>query len=137
MEKEKLIKILSEHVDWLSGSGGKCADLSDAYLSGANLSDANLRDAYLRRAYLSSADLSSADLSGADLSSADLSNILTNHLTTGICMGCPETGAFEAWKRCDNGIQVRPIIPVDGTYCKHSTKTTWRGGECARIKKEE
>ena len=87
-----LKKILDEHLLWLNGKGGSCANLSDAdlrdadlrcanlsnadlfgaNLRGANLSDANLRNADLCRADLRNADLCRADLRNADLSGADL-----------------------------------------------------------------
>ena len=57
---ENLQEVLSAHLKWINGDGGKRADLS-----GANLSDANLRGANLRGADLRGADLSYADLSGA------------------------------------------------------------------------
>ena len=57
-----LKKILDEHLLWLNGEGGSCANLRDADLRGANLSDADLRYADLCRADLSNADLRCADL---------------------------------------------------------------------------
>jgi len=71
-------QILEEHQLWLTGKGGKRADLSGANLyradlSGAILSGANLYRADLFRANLSGANLSGANLSGADLSCATLS----------------------------------------------------------------
>ena len=65
--------ILTDHKLWLSGNGGKRADLSWADLSWANLSRADLAEADLSGADLSEADLSWADLSWADLSGANLS----------------------------------------------------------------
>ena len=38
-----LKKILDEHLLWLNGEGGSCANLFGANLRGANLSDADLR----------------------------------------------------------------------------------------------
>ena len=74
-----LKKILDEHLLWLNGKGGSCANLSNADLFGAdlrcaNLSDADLRDADLRCANLSNADLFGANLRGANLSDANLRN---------------------------------------------------------------
>ena len=66
-------QILENHQLWLTGKGGKKADLSDANLVGANLSRATLSRAILSGANLSNANLSDADLSDADLSGADLS----------------------------------------------------------------
>ena len=78
MTRDKLTETLESHKLWLSGKGGKRADLRlanllDADLSGANLSWADLSGANLSWAYLSGANLSWADLSGANLSRANLS----------------------------------------------------------------
>ena len=67
-----LKKILDEHLLWLNGEGGSCANLFGANLRGANLSDADLRCANLCDADLRGANLSDADLRGANLSDADL-----------------------------------------------------------------
>ena len=67
-----LKKILDEHLLWLNGEGGSCANLFGANLRGANLSDADLRCANLFGADLRGANLSDADLRGANLSDADL-----------------------------------------------------------------
>jgi uncharacterized protein YjbI with pentapeptide repeats len=75
---EELNNILGEHKFWLSGKGGKIADLSYADLSNANLNGADLSRANLSYADLSYADLSRANLSYADLSYADLSNANLN-----------------------------------------------------------
>ena len=67
-----LKKILDEHLLWLNGEGGSCANLFGANLRGANLSDADLRCANLSDADLRCANLRDADLRGANLSDADL-----------------------------------------------------------------
>ena len=67
-----LKKILDEHLLWLNGEGGSCANLFGANLRGANLSDADLRCANLSDADLRGANLSDADLRCANLSDADL-----------------------------------------------------------------
>jgi len=67
-------QILENHQLWLTGKGGKKADLSDANLSRATLSRADLSCANLVGANLSRATLSRAILSGANLSNANLSN---------------------------------------------------------------
>jgi len=69
----ELKQILDDHALWLSGTGGKRANLSRADLSGANLSRADLYGANLYGADLSGANLSGANLSGADLYGANLS----------------------------------------------------------------
>ena len=66
-------QILENHQLWLTGKGGKKADLSDANLFGADLSCANLVGADLSRANLSGANLVGANLSRATLSRAILS----------------------------------------------------------------
>jgi len=71
---ENLQEVLSAHLKWINGDGGKRANLVDANLVDADLSYANLRGANLRRADLRRADLSYANLSGANLSGADLSD---------------------------------------------------------------
>ena len=65
-------QILENHQLWLTGKGGKKADLSDANLVGADLSRADLSCANLV-----GADLSCANLVGADLSCANLSGAKT------------------------------------------------------------
>jgi uncharacterized protein YjbI with pentapeptide repeats len=102
----------------LSGANLSRADLSGADLSCANLSGANLYGADLSRANLSGANLSGANLYGADLSGANLygadlygaKNIpIKARLLTQIV---PETGAFDAWKKCANNVIVHLLIPA-------------------------
>ena len=69
---ENLQEVLSAHLKWINGDGGKRANLVDANLVDADLSYANLRGANLRRADLRRADLSYANLSDANLVDADL-----------------------------------------------------------------
>jgi len=69
---ENLQEVLSAHLKWINGDGGKRADLSGANLSDANLRGANLRGADLRGADLRHADLRHANLSDANLVDADL-----------------------------------------------------------------
>ena len=70
--KDELSKILADHIQWLTGAGGKRANLSGADLSGADLSGANLGGADLWNANLGGANLRGANLGGADLSGANL-----------------------------------------------------------------
>ena len=72
MEKEKLDKILENHVKWLRCNDGKRADLERANLEGANLRGADLEGANLRGADLEGTDLRGANLRGANLERADL-----------------------------------------------------------------
>jgi uncharacterized protein YjbI with pentapeptide repeats len=104
------------------------ANLSYANLSHANLSGANLFRVNLPGANLSNANLSHADLSGADLSCAELSDaVLTDaNLSDAILHGAknipslvaartsivPETGAFDGWKKCADGVLVHLRIPA-------------------------
>jgi uncharacterized protein YjbI with pentapeptide repeats len=98
-----------------------CADLSGADLSDANLSCANLVGADLSDANLSGANLSEANLSGANLSEANLSDIQANENTAFFVLQCPEEGAFVAWKKCENNVIVKLLIPEDA---KRSSATT-------------
>ena len=77
MDAEKLKDVLSEHKKWLSGEGGKRADLAEdnlagAYLTGADLAWADLTRATLTRATLREADLTWATLRGVNLEGAKL-----------------------------------------------------------------
>jgi hypothetical protein len=72
--QEELKEILKNHHEWLTSTGGICANLSGADLSGVDLSGVDLSDANLSGTNLSGADLSKANLFGANLSDADLSN---------------------------------------------------------------
>ncbi len=84
MDKKELDEVLRLHTLWLKGDNkGKKANLSEANLSRANLSEADLRF---------------ADLSGA---------ILPDFLIV------PETGSFEAWKKCANNVILKILIPED------------------------
>jgi hypothetical protein len=139
---EELSCIVEEHGHWLQQNGGKRADLaganlsgadlsgadlaganlSGADLSGANLSGADLSGANLARAYLSGADLSGADLPGADLaranlSGADLSGANISEVQKARLMSCPESGAFDAFKKCAGGIIVKLRIPAKAKRC--------------------
>jgi len=87
----------------LSGANLSGADLRGANLSGADLRDANLRDADLRDANLSDANLRDADLRGAENSEKALAAI----------QFIPETGQFEGWKICLEGVLVHLLIPAD------------------------
>jgi uncharacterized protein YjbI with pentapeptide repeats len=72
----ELATILADHAAWLSGSGGKRADLHDANLHGADLSGADLRN---------------ANLSGANLSDTCLSSDLHAEQRA-FCRACPPIG---------------------------------------------
>ncbi|HHW90807.1 MAG TPA: pentapeptide repeat-containing protein [Clostridiales bacterium] len=70
--QEEILEILKKHREWLAGSGGSRADLSDADLNEADLREADLREANLSGAYLCDANLFDTNLSGANLSYAHL-----------------------------------------------------------------
>lgn len=145
MNRAQLMEIIEEHGKWLSGEGGKCANLSisdlmdanlsDANLSGANLmradlrdanlSDANLNGANLMRANLMCANLSGANLSGANLMCANLmranlNGAKSNECTSGYHLSCPEAGSFTAYKKA-SGVVVTLLIPEDA---KRSSATS-------------
>jgi hypothetical protein len=109
----------------LSGANLVWADLSYAILSGANLSYANLTHANLSGADLSGTDLSDANLSDADLSNAILSGAKNiPALAIARTSIVPETGAFEAWKKCTHGVLVRLRIPA------HAARSNATGRKC-------
>jgi uncharacterized protein YjbI with pentapeptide repeats len=120
--KEALVEAVSKRAD-LRG-----ADLRGANLYGADLRAANLRGADLYGADLYGADLRGADLYGANLRGADLrgANLRAANLRGADLYGAkhaetaiaqmqfiPETGAFDAWKKCRDGVIVKLLIPDD------------------------
>ena len=122
-----LKKILDEHLLWLNGEGGSCANLFGANLRGANLSDAdlrcanlsdadlrcaNLRDADLRGANLSDADLRNADLCRADLCEASIDQMMWDIYTVFYPLQCPESGSYIGYKKA-SGLVVELEIPAD------------------------
>jgi uncharacterized protein YjbI with pentapeptide repeats len=128
---------------YLSDANLSVANLSGAYLSGANLSGADLSGAYLSDAYLSGADLSGAYLSGANLSGANLSGadlscanlsgavlsgaknldtIKANEGTSGFWPVCPTEGDVIAWKKCQDGMLVKLLIPKDARRSSATTR---------------
>ena len=83
------------------------ADIQRANLTDADLRYADLEGADLRHADLTGADLTGADLTGADLEGADLEGARLPHFQV-----CPETGAFEAWKKMADGSLLKIMIPA-------------------------
>ena len=119
MTNEEIKEIIEKHKHWLKEDcegwedmkANLCgADLRGANLRGANLCDANLCDANLRGANLRGADLRWANLRGANLCDANLcdakniSSVLSNASTAFFAIGCPEKGAFTAFKKCGSYI---------------------------------
>jgi hypothetical protein len=85
------------------------ASLSSADLHYADLSFANLSFASLRYADLSYANLSYASLNYATLNSAkNIPAIIAAQLSI-----VPETGSFEGWKKCRDGVIVLLRIPAN------------------------
>jgi len=72
----------------------------------------NLSRAYLSGAYLSGANLSGAYLSGANLSGANLKDAKEAEYSLAQTTIVPETGGFQGWKKCLNGVIVRLRIPA-------------------------
>ena len=95
---------------YLHGADLHGADLSGADLSGADLSGANLSGANLYAANLSGADLHAANLHAANLSGAYLYGAKVDKKQADMFSIVPETGAFEGWKKCRDGIIVRLLI---------------------------
>ena len=112
----------------LQGADLQGADLRGADLQGADLRGADLRGADLQRANLWGADLQRADLWGADLQRANLqgANLQGANLRGANLQGAknaelalaqtshiPAEGAFVAWKKCQEGVIVKLLIPED------------------------
>lgn len=105
------------------------ANLYHAQLSHSDLSCANLSHATLRGANLSYCDLELADLSKADLRFAIMSNSnmrkcdmrcsnilhaeMDNIRNLFVPMSCPEYGSFVGWKKAQNNLIVKLLIPAD------------------------
>jgi hypothetical protein len=120
----------------LNGASLNGASLDGASLDGASLDGASLNKALLDVASLKWASLDGASLDGASLKWASLDgaslkwaslkwvsldDISYNHLTTGITMACPATGSYECWKKCDDGVLVKLLVPA---AAKRSSATT-------------
>jgi len=147
----------------LWGANLRGANLWGANLQGADLRGANLQGANLRGANLQGANLQGADLWGANLQGADLwgAKDLSGSIAASLLM-CPEYGEFTGWKKCQNSIIVKLLIPADakrssatGRKCRaefatvlevigasegisqHDNKTVYRTGETVRCDKWE
>ena len=79
------------------------ANLTSAILTGANLTNASLTYANLYRASLTRANLTDANLTDANLTRATLP-----HFTI-----CPEEGEFIAWKKLQNNVVAKLLIPAE------------------------
>lgn len=98
MTKEALQTVLAAHALWLANKGGARANLRGADLCGANLCDADLRGANLCDAK------SIPEIAAARL------------------MACPESGAFEGWKKCSGGVLVRLLVPATARRSSATTR---------------
>ena len=95
--RDELNEILEEHKKWLSGDGGKQADLSNTDLSNTdlnhtdlrhtNLYNANLRYANLRGVDLTDVNLTDVDLKGVDLINANLTGAYLRYCNTEFVTG--------------------------------------------------
>ena len=163
-----LQEILEKHELWIQGKlEGVRADLRGADLQDANLRGADLREAYLRGADLRGADLQDADLQGADLQDANLrwadlqdanlrganlwgANLRGANLRDADLQGadlpdfqiCPETGAFDAWKKTGNGVikiripaSAKRISSLVGRKCRAAFVKVLKGSGYSPIKK--
>jgi hypothetical protein len=97
----------------LCGANLYGANLYGANLCGANLYGANLYGANLCGADLRGANLRGANLYGADLYGAYLSGTKNSDIALSRIQFIPETGSFEAWKKCADGVIVKLLIPED------------------------
>lgn len=92
----------------ISAANFRWANLHGATLVSANATNADFRYANLYAANLTNANLHEAGFTRTDLARAKLPPVVAARLLT-----CPQTGAFEAWKKCDRGVIVRLRIPAD------------------------
>jgi hypothetical protein len=99
----------------------KGADLEFADLSYTCLKRASLNEACLRGVCLQWADLQGADLTKSDLQGANLEHVIYDEYTSFYALQCPEEGAFIGWKKCENGVIVKLLIPADA---KRSSATS-------------
>jgi hypothetical protein len=133
--------------------------LTGANLTGANLTGANLTGANLTGANLTGANLSGANLTGANLTGANLYRAKNSEQALAQTIIVPD-GALAVWKKCQRGILVHLLIPVEakrsnahGRKCRaeyvkvlevigadvgvssHDGKTEYRQGETVRCDK--
>ena len=94
MTNKEIKEIIEKHQHWLKED-----------CEGWENMKANLRGADLRKADLRGADLRGADLRKANLRGAkNISSVLSNACTAFFAIGCPEKGAFTAFKKCGSYI---------------------------------
>src|SRR5271157_5776816 len=97
----------------LHGANLRGADLHGADLRGANLHGVNLHGANLRGVNLYGVDLHGANLHGVNLHGVNLSGAqnISEKLKAETLI-VPETGGFQGWKMCREGVIVRLRIPA-------------------------
>ena len=128
MTAKDIKDILDKHLKWLKDEdGGERANLCGANLRDADLRGANLRGANLRGANLRGANLRDADLRGANLRDADLRGVPIE-IVNKICpLACPESGAFEGWKKANGGY----IVKLKITEIAKRSSATGRKCRCS------
>ena len=114
-----LADAIKSHLAWRNNEDGG-ERLSTPYR--ANLRGADLSGAYLRGANLRGADLSGANLSGAYLRGANLRDAKSNYLTIGFNLACPDSGSFDGWKKCNDGIIVKVRVPAGARRSSATTR---------------
>ena len=111
---KELAEVLRLHKLWRQDDpAGKRADLQGADLQGAYLQGADIQGADLQGADLRGADLRGAYLQGAYLQGADLWRAKNAELALAMVSHIPAEGAFVAWKKCQEGVIVKLLIPED------------------------
>ena len=91
----------------------RSADLRSANLSYSDLSYSDLSYSDLSYANLSYSDLRSADLRYANLRSTNLNEIKNAGLIMAQLSICPTEGDFVGWKKLQNNVIARLVIPYD------------------------
>ena len=89
------------------------AILTDAILTGANLTGAILTDDILTGANLTNANLTYAILTDAILTRANLTDANLTRATLPHFTICPEEGEFIAWKKLQNNVVAKLLIPAE------------------------
>ena len=97
--------------------GGTLADAIKSHLAWRNNEDGGERLSTPYRANLRGADLSGAYLRGANLRDAK-----SNYLTIGFNLACPDSGSFDGWKKCNDGIIVKVRVPAGARRSSATTR---------------
>ena len=119
MDTTALEETIRLHGLWIDGKTGGVranlyrANLTDANLAYANLTGAILTDAILTGAILTGADLTRAILTDAILTRANLTDANLTRATLPHFTICPEEGEFIAWKKLQNNVVAKLLIPAE------------------------